>query len=94
MNNKLVILVLLLIVIIFYSKSIEKFEGGYMTNPNYSIYTYPAGYFNYTVNSDVKSQCETYGNNYDACYSNPKCTIWFKPDGSTYCTKKFIHEDI
>ncbi len=99
MNYKLVILILIIIVIIFYYKSIENFVGGYKTNPDYSIYTYPAGYFDYTnntngVNVGVPSQCEVYGDDYDACYSNPECTIWFRPDGSTYCTKKFIHEDI
>lgn len=40
------------------------------------------------------NQCLQYGNDYNLCYSNPECTIWFREDGSTYCTKKFINEDI
>jgi len=40
------------------------------------------------------NQCLQYGNDYNLCYSNPECTIWFRADGSTYCTKKFINEDI
>lgn len=95
MNYKLVILILVIIVLIFYYKSREGFQSGYKPNPNYSIYTYPAGYFDYTTKSaDIPSHCETYGDDYNSCYSDPRCTIWFKSDGSTYCTKKFIHEDI
>ncbi len=40
------------------------------------------------------NQCLQYGDDYNACYSNPSCTIWFRPDGSTYCTKKFLQENI
>jgi hypothetical protein len=123
--NKIVLLVLILIVIMIFYKSVEKFDNqaglnyptdGYRSNPNYSIYTYPAGYFDYLPGSigvpniksqsniesqsnvesqpNVESQCEAIGDDYNACYANPKCTIWFNPDGSTHCTKKFLQENI
>lgn len=44
--------------------------------------------FNYTDDN-----CFIYGDNYNLCYSNPKCTIGFLPNGSTYCMKKFLQED-
>lgn len=111
--NKIVILVLILIVIMIFYKSVEKFDNqagfrystdGYRPNLNYSIYTHPSGYFDYSPESigvpniksqpNVESQCESLGDDYNACYANPKCTIWFNPDGSTHCTKKFLQENI
>lgn len=43
---------------------------------------------------EQSNTCLQYGDDYDSCYANPQCTIWFRPNGSTYCTKKFIHENI
>ena len=40
------------------------------------------------------TNCDIYGGDYNACYSDPECTIGFAPDGITTCMKKFIHEDI
>ena len=40
------------------------------------------------------SECVNYGDDYNACYSEPNCTIGFLPDGSTHCMKKFLYEKI
>ncbi len=40
------------------------------------------------------TNCAIYGGDYNACYSDPECTIGFAPDGMTTCMKKFIQEDI
>jgi hypothetical protein len=53
-------------------------------------------YSKYTLTGKEKFQleCESYGDDYNACYSNSNCTIGFLPDGSTHCMKKFLQEDI
>ncbi len=99
MNKLFVLLLIILVIILFTNKTSEGFsEGyGYKPNPNYSIYTYPAGYMNYLPEKSIgvpSSGCEKYGDDYNSCYADPQCTIWFKSDGSTYCRTKFIHEDI
>ncbi len=48
----------------------------------------------YHRRENFQLECEEYGNDYNACYSNSNCTIGFLPDGSTHCMKKFLHEDI
>lgn len=53
-------------------------------------------YSKYTLigKENFQSECEAYGDNYNACYSNSNCTIGFLPNGSTHCMKKFLQEDI
>ena len=41
-----------------------------------------------------QSECWTFNDDYNACYSNPNCTIGFLSDGSTHCMKKFLYENI
>jgi hypothetical protein len=102
MNLQIIIILLVILVLFLMYKSVEGFGGLYQYHPNnlYSIYSHPAGYFSFWPNTsnnvptNDELECEQYGDDYNSCYSNPKCTIWFKPDGSTYCTKKFIHENI
>ena len=48
----------------------------------------------YHRRENFQSGCESYGDDYNACYSNSNCTIGFLPDGSTHCMKKFLYEDI
>lgn len=43
---------------------------------------------------NFQSECWSYGDDYNACYSNSNCTIGFLPNGSTHCMKKFLQEDI
>ncbi len=44
------------------------------------------------INNEDK--CFIYGDDYDACYANPSCTIGFLPNGATHCMHKFLYEDI
>lgn len=40
------------------------------------------------------TECWTFGDDYNSCYSNSNCTVGFLSDGSTHCTKKFLNENI
>ncbi len=40
------------------------------------------------------TNCAIYGGDYNACYSDPACTIGFAHGGMTTCMKKFLYEDI
>ena len=51
-------------------------------------------FYNNRNKENFESNCWVYGDNYNACYSDSKCTIGFLPSGATYCMKKFIEEDI
>lgn len=51
-------------------------------------------HLNHKRENFLQSECFTYGDDYNACYSNSNCTIGFLPDGSTHCMKKFLNEDI
>jgi hypothetical protein len=44
--------------------------------------------------TQIQDKCFIYGDNYDACYANPSCTIGFLPNGATHCMHKFLYEDI
>lgn len=48
----------------------------------------------YHKKENFQSECEIYGDDYNACYYDSKCTIGFRSDGSTHCMKKFLYEDI
>ncbi len=43
---------------------------------------------------NFKSDCWTFGDDYNSCYANSNCTVGFLPDGSTHCMEKFLKEDI
>lgn len=78
MLNSFIIFLLIMLFIIYFI-SIEK-----NTNEN----------FNQINFNQMEDECWTLGDDYNACYSSPNCTIGFLPNGSTHCMKKFLQEDI
>ncbi len=93
MNWNIILLLLGLFVIVIYLKSVEGFESIY-SDPTVNYYdNYFTSYYK-NENDEQPNDCMRYGDDYNSCYSDPRCTIWFKPNGSTYCTKKFLQENI
>lgn len=76
--NLVIILILLFVFFYFYCKKLN------LTFENNR----------YGEKEKFVSECWTYGDNYNACYSNSNCTIGFLPNGQTQCMKKFLQEDI